>query len=232
MGRRLKGGSGLAAERARQIVPVIGAEEAPPHESAHADGAYTQEMTEEFSDAQAQVQARVDRESPRGDSSERGGRWGPVTTTILSVGDPRAAYDRLRAELTLGDGATQYGEILAAADGAERNMLDASRLHRAARLEEEDVRHDVGKREEVLRSAARAELEKEKLAGERSKAPTIQDVTDRMLAAWPDEVHSLARKRDEIHGVVAVTETLETAWRSRASTLREMLARYAPTRIS
>lgn len=222
MGRRLMG-TGVGAERARAIVPQIGTEEAPPHEP-HIEVA---EMTGDDIETNAAAHAAL--EIGR---SRASGKWGSVTTTIITVGPPLAAYERLRAELSLGDGATQYGEILKSADRAELNMLDASRLHRAARLEEEDTRHEVSKQEEILRSAARTELEKEKAKGERSKAPTIQDLTDRMLANWPDQMDALRRKKDEIHGVVAVTETLENAWRSRAATLREMLARYAPTRMS
>lgn len=221
-GRRMvKGG----AARASEIVPPIGGPEVPPHEE--------QESAVPPEEAAAEVAA-----APTGDVGSSlagarlrlGTRWGETAETVLAIGDPRTLYDRLAAELTLGNGATQYGEILSSADSAERNMLDASRLHRSARLEEESVRLSVLRREEVLRTAAREELDRERAEGKRSKAPTIQDVEDRTVANWPDEIASIRRAKDEIHAVVEVAETLETAWRSRAATLREMLARYAPTR--
>lgn len=164
-------------------------------------------------------------------SSSAAGTWGGLIETVLEIGDPRSLYDRLYAELSLEGGElASFGAIAAAANHAERNIVDATRLHRAARLEEERVRYDTAKREEILRTSARAELEREKADGKRSKAPTIQDVEDRMIASWPDALSDIRGARDKVHAVVETTDALCRAWVSRAATLRSMLDRFAPRR--
>ena len=151
--------------------------------------------------------------------------WGAIVESVFRL-DAREVYARLVAELSLGDGATEYGVVLAAVDCSARNIFDSARLVRAAKLEDERLGSSIDERLEVLRSTARAELEQEKTEGKRSKAPTIQDIDDRMVAGWPDEARALRASKAEMHGALRAAEGLETAWRSRASDLRAMLDRF------
>lgn len=162
--------------------------------------------------------------------------WGAVIEHALTI-DPVEVYQRLYDDLRLGDNATEYGAVLAACDRAEQNSVDAVRLARHAKLEDERVGRVVGERLEVLRTAARRELEKEvadsyddKLKKTTKRAPTIQDVEDRVVANWPDESASLNRRKAEMHAALRIAEGLADSWRSRCATLRAILERVAPSR--
>lgn len=159
--------------------------------------------------------------------------WGSVITTITTL-DVAATYRRLQEELVLGDVGDQTQEFAAVAValmGADRNFFEAAKLERAAKLEEQRIDRDVETRLETLRTKASAELEAEKAAGTRSKAPTIQDIKDRVAANWPTLHNEICRQSEEIHAARAVCEQLTLAWRSRASSLRSMVERYAPNRL-
>jgi len=198
-----------AARAAAQVVPTgLPDGEVPPHED--------------------EVDAVPEEASRRRDADETS-QFAGVVHDIRQVDVP-ATYERLRDELRLGDGVVHYAQVLAAADSAERNAFDAGLLARAAKLEQEEVDRRTGAELEVLRTAARDELEKEKTEGRRSKAPTIQDVEDRVVANWPDKSSQLHRRREEIHAARAVADNLESRWVSRCATLRSMLDRYAPRR--
>lgn len=225
--RMVSQGTSIGSQRAAELFPTPEPAPPPHEEHEHDDGAYTQEMTEEFSEEQAEVQARIDAE--RAESSAIAAMWGPVVETITRI-DVAAVQERLYRELTLGDGVTEYGAILHALDAADRNIVDAARLERAAKLEQQRVDREVNIELEVLRTAARNELEREKAEGKKSKAPTIEEVSDRMLNNWPTKVSQLEDQTHQIHAVRAVCETLTQAWRSRASSLRAMADRYAPRR--
>jgi hypothetical protein len=155
--------------------------------------------------------------------------WGVVIDDVVRI-DVSATFARLSEEITLGDGATEYGAVLQALDRADANYVEAVKLSRAAKLEQERIDRKVAEDIETMRTAVRGELEREKKSGERSKAPTLQDIEDRMIANWPTEYSRLRRRSEEIHAARAVAEGLEMAWRSRASSLRSMADRYSPTR--
>lgn len=241
---RTKVSSGVARAAAAGVIPDPTRKAAPPKEE-HGDpwdqveadaqaGAAAEAAGESVSidsiPEEAPKRARIPADSsplPRGPTP---GGWGAMIHTVTSIDDPRRMYDRLYNELTLGEGATEYGAVLVAADRAEQNRVDACRLARFTKLEDERVEHEVKKRLEVLRTSAREELDKEKAAGTRSKAPTIQDVEDRVVANWPDEVESIRRRTAEMHGVLRAVEGLEDAWKSRCHTLRVIMERVAGPR--
>ena len=179
-------------------------------------------------DAQ-EAQTRADELVPPTRATRSMAPWGTVVTSIYNI-DIQATYRRLTDELSLGDGATEYGAVLAAMDGAERNAFDATRLHRHAKMEEDRVTMEVDKKLEILRSSSRAELDKEKSDGIRSKAPTLQDIEDRMIASWPDDVAKHRQKIAEIHGAARVIEDLAGLWRSRCATLRVICEKVTPNR--
>lgn len=166
---------------------------------------------------------------PRAPAQQTTGGWGAMVETVYDL-DPHPLYTRLYNELTMGEGATEYGAVLAACDRAEQNRIDACRLARFTKLEDERVEYEIKKRMEVLRTTARTELDQEKAEGKRSKAPTIQDIEDRVVANWPDQVESDRRRVAEMHGVLRAVEGLEDAWKSRCHTLRAIMERVAPPR--
>jgi hypothetical protein len=135
-------------------------------------------------------------------------------------------FKQLSADLTLGDNSNEYGAVIRAVDVSSKNLFNAARLARKAKIEDEKFAAEVGKRLEVLRSAAAEALEREKAAGLRSKAPTIKDIDDRMLASWPDEVVSTKARIAEMHGALRAIEALETAWRDRCHSLRTLAEQF------
>lgn len=154
--------------------------------------------------------------------------WGSIIDSVLSV-VPEESFERLRSGLTLGADHVSYAHVAAALDSADRLYFEAVTLVRAAKLEEQRVDREIEMRLEVLRTSARTDIEteKRKAADEvKSKAvgrATIEEVKDRCRANWPDEVASLERRSQEHHAARAVAEELATAWRSRASSLRELI---------
>lgn len=145
--------------------------------------------------------------------------WGLVITDVFSI-DVHATFKQLEKDLTLGDGATEYGTVLHAVDASARNLYQAARLCRKAKLEDEKFSAELDRDLEVLRSTAVAQLEAEKRSGERSKAPTIADIDARMLANWPDKVTSVRTRKAEMHGAMRAIEALEAAWKERCQSLR------------
>lgn len=151
--------------------------------------------------------------------------WGAVITDIFDL-EVHSTLARLTDELSLGDQATEYGSVLAALDKGSKNLFWAARLSRKAKLEDARFAAELDREIEVLRSSAVAQLELEKREGARSKAPTIQDIEDRMLASWPDAVMSLKARKAEMHGAFRAIEGLEQAWRERCAALRALSLQF------
>ena len=151
--------------------------------------------------------------------------WGLVISDVFNL-DVHKTFARLERELTLGDSATEYGTVLRAVDQSARNLWEAARLARRAKLEDENFAAELDKGLEELRSAAVAALEEEKAKGQRSKAPTLKDIEDRMLASWPDEVTSIKSRKAEMHGALRAIEALELAWRDRCQSLRVLAQQF------
>jgi hypothetical protein len=154
--------------------------------------------------------------------------WGLVIVDVFNM-DVHKLFKRLTDELSLGDGATEYGTVLHALDASARNLYEASCLARKAQLEDEKFSLELGQRLEVLRSAAAASLEQDKAQGKRTKAPTIEDIKDRMLASWPDEVRSINARKAEMHGAFRAIEALVVSWTKRCSALETMAQRHRQT---
>jgi hypothetical protein len=200
MRKRVKVTSGSAAIAAAAVIPDPEAEQAPPHEVAG-------ELPSSYP-------------NPPGTMP-----WGQVIDDVIQI-DVVGTYQRLRDDLSLGEDAHAYGELAAALDRADRNFHSAVLLARAAKLEQEKIDRQVEGRLEILRTTARQELEQEKADGKRSKAPTLEEVADRCRASWPDEWEALNRNKDEIHAARASCEGLQSAWSSRAQSLRKLIERY------
>jgi hypothetical protein len=156
-------------------------------------------------------------------------QWGNVVHDVFKL-DIDKTFERLTKELSLGDSVTEYGAVLAALEKSSRNAFDAARLVRAAKRADDDFAIDVDQRMEQLRSTARAELEQEKAAQKKdkgvAKAPTLQEISDRVLFNWPDEVRQLNANKGQMHGALRAIEGLEKAWWDRCQTLRQIANRF------
>lgn len=155
--------------------------------------------------------------------------WGGVINDTVRI-DVTATFRRLTADLDLGDGVGDYGAAIRALDLAARNAFDATRLTRAAKIADEEFAAQLDERLEVLRSGARKALEEEKAEakrkGEPAKPPTLQEVEDRMVASWPDEVRSIRRRKAEMHGAFRSIEGLEESWRQRHRALEAIVSGF------
>jgi hypothetical protein len=151
--------------------------------------------------------------------------WGLVISDVFHL-DVHKTFTRLTDELSLGDGATEYGTVIRALDASSRNLFEAARLARRAKLEDEKFSSELDKEREVLRTAAQRALELERSSGQRSKAPTIQDIEDRMLSTWPDQVTAIRLRKEEMHGAYRAIEALELAWRERCQALRTLAQQF------
>lgn len=155
--------------------------------------------------------------------------WGNVIRDTFKIPDPAALARRLRDELTLGDeNRTSYATVLEALDKAARNLDDAGRLHRAAKVEEVRYRLDSEGNLEILRREASKKLRAEYQAKLR-KSPTLQDIEDTILDNWPSEYRALLERRAELHGAARSLEILVRAWGSRCADLRIMAEHAART---
>lgn len=180
---------------------------------------------EEVSEAEVSEAVEVKHPVSRADKDRHPMPWGLLINDVFRL-NVRETYERLNQELTLGDGATEYGSVIRAVDQSARNLFDAARLCRRAKLEDEKFTAELDKELEVLRTAAQRALEIEKAEGKRSKAPTIQDIKDRMLASWPDAVSSMEERKAEMHGAFRAIEALEGAWRDRCQALRTLALQF------
>ena len=154
--------------------------------------------------------------------------WGNVVHDTLTVKDPAGLARRLREELSLGEQRTAYGAVLEALDRSARNLDDAGRLYRAAKVEEETYTLRAEERLEVLRTTARHELMDE-YAAKKRPSPTKADIEDRIRASWPDEYRTIRGRIAELHAAVQSLETLRDAWASRCADLRIMADKARPT---
>ncbi len=84
----------------------------------------------------------------------------------------------------------------------------------------------MDQRLEIMRSTAREQLESEKSAlkasGGSAKAPTLQEVQDRVIANWHDEWSSIEARKAEMHGAFRSIEGLKEAWNERGRQLNRI----------
>lgn len=152
--------------------------------------------------------------------------WGNIVVDSLRPKDPAALARRLREELSLGEERTAYGIVLEALDKSAKNIDDASRLFRAAKLEEETYERQVAERLEIMRTSALQELMAEYQA-KRRPSPTQDAIRDRMVCNWPDEYGAIQGRIAELHALTRSLENLLEAWKSRAADLRIMAGQAA-----
>lgn len=151
--------------------------------------------------------------------------WGNVITDTLTIKDPAGIAKRLRDELTIDDH-TSYSLIVDSLNRAASNYELASRLFRAAKVEEVKYELLIRSRFEVMRTSAIEELMLE-YRNKQRKSPTNDDIESRMQVNWSDEYNDLKIKSAEFHGAVRSLEKLMEAWKTRSSDLRAMVERVS-----
>ena len=140
-------------------------------------------------------------------------------------------YERLRDGLRQGDG-HEYAGIVHALDRASQNLFDAYRLHGVAVMEAAREEREVDAEMEILRTTARAELAADQVLPDgsvqkRKGVVTKDEVSDRCLSAWPDQVRALLAKKERAAQSAKTMEGLIEAWRKRHQALENKARRAA-----
>lgn len=149
-------------------------------------------------------------------------QWGAVVDEVYRI-DVRKAYASLTKELSVEWDAISFGSLYQMSNAADGRAFEAARLARAAKLEEERVRHEADGQLATLRETARTELALEKKEGKLARAPSKEDVEDRVRRRWPDKHRKIREELAKIHGATRACEELLVSWRERSRTLRSML---------
>lgn len=152
--------------------------------------------------------------------------WGNVIRDSLRIADPASVARRLREELSLGENRAVYGVVIEALDRSAKNIDDATRLYRAAKMEEESYQRSVAYRLEKMHASALGELMGEYKAKLRP-SPTKEVIEARIRTNWPDEHEAVHSRLAELHAMTRSLEQLAEAWKSRAADLRIMAGQVA-----
>ena len=154
-----------------------------------------------------------------------GPAWGMVVEDLYRI-DVWPVYERLRDGLRQGDG-HEYAGILHALDRASQNLFDAYRLQGVAIMEAAREEREVDSEMELLRTTARAELGAEATESKRKGVITKDEVADRCLSAWPDQVRALLGRKERAKQSAETMGGLVEAWRRRHQALEGKARRAA-----
>ena len=135
----------------------------------------------------------------------------------------RKTYETLTRELSVKLNTLNFGEFYQMSNAADGRAFEAARLARAAKLEEGRVRNAADGQLATMRDAVRRELLEEKKDGKLLRAPTKDDVEDRVRRRWPDRHRNIRDELAKMHGATRACEELLVSWRERSRTLRSML---------
>lgn len=204
----------LAAQQRADEAAMVGAG-SPADTPARVDGETLKEKAERMRALTFPSANRKRGEVPLSDDFER------VTLSYL-VEEPYKVYQQLERELDLGDQRDDRGSVRKAADRAESNARLAHRLWMTARVEERRWELENEATFAAMRTEATAALQREKVAGDRSKQITDADVTARACAMYPDEYRAQEVRKKKVDGMVKSCENLSTLWNSRCRTLQEL----------
>ena len=149
-------------------------------------------------------------------------QWGAVIDEVFRL-DVRKVYATLTQELAVDWNSISFGSLYEMANAADGRAFEAARLARAAKVEEGRVRDEAEGQLAALREAARTALALEKKEGKLARAPSKDDVEDRVRRLWPDKYRKIRDELAKMHGATRACEQLLISWRDRSRTLREML---------
>lgn len=149
----------------------------------------------------------------------------PITTIINSIFkmDYGEEFQRLRDNLTVGDGRTDYGTVNMALDRAQDNAFDAYNLFLSAKRDYERYTIDRKIIWATMRDEAHAILQAEKKAGDRNKTITDDDVQAKMAELHPDEFRHVEMQEREFKLAVDAAENLSERWAKKSADLNTML---------
>jgi hypothetical protein len=150
-------------------------------------------------------------------------QWGAVVDEVFRL-EVRKTYETLTQELDVDWDSISFGSFYQMANAADGRAYEAARLARAAKLEESRVRDEAEGQLATMRESARKELAQEKADGKLARAPSKEDVEDRVRRRWPDKHRKIRDELAKMHGATRACEQLLLSWRERSRTLREMLS--------
>ncbi len=149
-------------------------------------------------------------------------QWGAVVDEVFRL-EVRKTYETLTRELAIDWSSISFGSLYQMSNAADGRAYEAARRARAAKLEEGRVRDVADGQLATMREAARRELAEEKKKGELARAPSKEDVEDRVRRRWPDRHRKIRDELAKRHGATRACEELLVSWRERSRTLRSML---------
>lgn len=151
-------------------------------------------------------------------------QWGAVVDEVYRI-EVRKTYETLTRELAVGweTVSSSFGLLYQMSNAADGRAYEAARLARAAKLEESRVRNEADGQLATMRDSVRRELLEEKKEGKLLRAPSKDDVEDRVRRRWPDRHRKIRDELAKMHGATRACEELLVSWRERSRTLRSML---------
>lgn len=144
-----------------------------------------------------------------------------IETTFAA--DAFRDYDDLERNLEVGDQRGDYAALREHLDKAEARARRAHKLYLGSKLELVKWEADSRGVNAAMRDEARQELEAEKLAGERKKVISKEDVEDRIADKYADEWKAQEVRRSKMKLVVEDLEHLTRRWDAKAVDLRTLL---------
>ena len=145
-----------------------------------------------------------------------------IVERVFNIGDPDALFTSLTERLSLRDALTP-GALQAALNIAEENARLAHQLYVNAKVESERFEIDADIVLGAMRSVATGELQREKDAGQRSKAITDADVREKAAVFYPDQWRDTNERRAKALGMLEHLKRLADLWQTRCYSLGTML---------
>jgi hypothetical protein len=145
-----------------------------------------------------------------------------IVERVFDIGDPDALFTTLMERMSLRDALTP-GALQASLNIAEDNARLAHQLYVNAKVESERFEIDSDIVLGAMRAGATAELQREKDAGQRSKAITDADVREKAATLYPDQWRETNERRAKTSGMLEHLKRLADLWQTRCYSLSTML---------
>jgi hypothetical protein len=146
-----------------------------------------------------------------------------VETIFVALPDVKREYDRLVAQLRVGERRSDNATLREALDDAEDNARRAHALYLTARTEQERFELDAEPAGAAMWEKATRVLQQEKDQGLRSKQITDADVRAMAATLFPDEWRSHNLRLAEVKKMVEGCQHLAELWKRRCSSLETLL---------
>jgi len=150
------------------------------------------------------------------------GDFDRVVERVFTI-DVLPVFDRLEAELVIGEDRSDYGTVRKHLDRAEDNARLAHKLYASARVEQEGYVIDMRPIRAAMMDRANRELQREKNEGARSKAITKEDIENWVAQNFADEYRAQEIKELKLRKTTEHMERLAELWKSRCRSLDTLL---------